>query len=202
MRRPPVQYQASPVVDDVSVHRLVAQFREVLPQYGYVHVTDVPDSFDPVMFCRQLGPLMLHHDGTLVAEVRPSTQTNSVYYPGSTKAFKPHTEAFDLVGLPPRYLALWCVHPAAGAGGQTTLADTRPWIEALPDEELARLKRVEYDWINPHGKGLGVAARHPILADHGGRWSSGSPVTTSCASTTIRWSSCRRSGRSCSKNSM
>ena len=163
-----VLHQIDPEGNAIPLDRLEATFREMLAEHGYVHMTDISDSFDPVTFCCRLGRAMPHHNGALIAEVRPSAGNNSIYYPGSTKAFTPHTEGYELIRLPPRYLALWCVHPATGEGGQTTLADTRPWIELLPDEESERLHKVEYDWTNPHGEGLGIASRHPILADHDG----------------------------------
>jgi alpha-ketoglutarate-dependent taurine dioxygenase len=138
-----------------------------MEEHGYVHLTGMPDDFDPVSFGRRLGPLMPHHNGALVAEVRPASSSDGVYYPGSTKAFAPHTEGYDLIGLPPRYLALWCVHPPSGDGGETTLADTRPWLARLSEQNFQYLEKTDYDWMNPHGD-LGVASRHPVLADHHG----------------------------------
>lgn len=142
-------------------------FQSLMDEHGYVHLTGIPDDFDPMAFGRRLGPLMPHHDGALVAEVRPAPTADGVYYPGSTKAFAPHTEGYDLLGLPPRYLALWCVHPPAGDGGETTLADTRPWLAGLSEQNRQHLERTKYDWTNPHGD-LGVAFQHPLLDEHRG----------------------------------
>jgi hypothetical protein len=63
------------------------------------------------------------------------------------------------------------VHPAAGAGGETTLADTQPWIKDLADREREHFEKTEYDWKTTEGvqrNGLDLHSRHPILAEHGG----------------------------------
>lgn len=148
----------------ISPEQLQLTFRSMLAAHGYAFLTNVLDDFDPVSFCRCLGAFVPHINGDTIWDIRPEPEgKDNKYYSGSAKAFAPHTECFDFQGLPPRYLALWCVHPARGEGGETTLADTFPWIDRLPESERQRLEAVEFDWENPHGPGLGVSSRHPLI---------------------------------------
>lgn len=148
----------------IPLEQLQVTFRDKLSTHGYVVLTNVLDDFDHVSFCSQLGSFVPHINGATIWDIRPEPEKkNTQYYPGSNRTFAPHTECFDFQGLPPRYLALWCVHPADGEGGETTLADTFPWIDQLPISERQRLETVEFDWENPHGPGLGISSRHPLL---------------------------------------
>jgi alpha-ketoglutarate-dependent taurine dioxygenase len=152
---------------EISADRLDDTFGAMLAEHGYVLMTNISDRFDPVAFCRGLGHFVPNYDGTVVVDVRPKHDTQNSNG-ADTKTFAPHTEGYDIEGLPPRYLALWCVQPAEGSGGQTTLADTRPWLTALAPTDRKRLEEVEYDWTNPHGVGPELSARHPVLAEHDG----------------------------------
>ncbi len=155
----------------IPMDRLDATFREMIAEHGYVLMTNVPDQFDSVAFCRRLGPFVPNYNGAVVGDVRPEPDMDDVYHAGNTKSLTPHTEGYDFEVLPPRYLALWCVQPAEGDGGQTTLADTRPWIELLSEVDRERLEKVEYDWKTTDGVkrlGLNLHTRHPVLAENGG----------------------------------
>jgi alpha-ketoglutarate-dependent taurine dioxygenase len=155
----------------IPSERLEKTFREMMDEHGYVLMTNVPDTFDPVGFCRNLGPFVPNYSGEVIADVRPQEGMDDVYHSGNTKPLTPHTEGYDFEGLPPRYIALWCVRPATGKGGETTLADTRPWVEELPPEEQNRLKEAAYEWKTTEGVqrlGLDLKTRHPILAQHDG----------------------------------
>ncbi|MEV6906927.1 TauD/TfdA family dioxygenase [Amycolatopsis sp. NPDC051071] len=166
MRRSPISvlHGCDPDENPFPAEQFAVTAQDMLVEHGYVHLTGLPDAFDPVSFGRELGPLMPHYNGTLVAEVRATGDTT--YYPGSTRAFSPHTEGYDLVCLPPRYLALWCVRPTEGPGGQTTLADTTPWLERLDGPQRRHLEQFEYDWSNPHGEGLDTTVKHPVIETH------------------------------------
>lgn len=170
MGRSPISVLGPLDPDGVAIpgDRLETTFRHMLDEHGYVHLRGLTDEFDPIAFGRRLAPLQPHYNGALVAEVRPSSTASPGYFPGSAKSFAPHTEGYELAGLPPRYLALWCVRPASGAGGQTTLADTLPWLAELSGEQHSHFRRSGYDWSVPHVEHSGVAARHPVLDEHEG----------------------------------
>jgi alpha-ketoglutarate-dependent taurine dioxygenase len=154
----------------IPAERLEATFREMLAEHGYVLMTNVPDSFDPVQFCRRLGPFVPNYNGAVVGDVRPEPGMDDVYHAGNTRPLTPHSEGYDFEVLPPRYIALWCVHPAEGPGGETTLCDTRPWVEAMDGRERSRFAQVAYEWKTTDGvkrQGLDLKTRHPVLASHG-----------------------------------
>jgi alpha-ketoglutarate-dependent taurine dioxygenase len=152
----------------IPMPQLEATFRSMVDEHGYVLMTNVPDAFDPVGFCRRLGPFVPNYNGAVVGDVRPEPGMDDVYHAGNTRPLTPHSEGYDFEVLPPRYIALWCVHPAEGDGGETTLADTRPWVDDLPVDERERLAKQEYDWKTTDGVrrlGLDLNTRHPVLAE-------------------------------------
>lgn len=152
----------------IPAPQLEATFGDMMAEHGYVLMTNVPDTFDPVRFCRELGPFVPNYTGAVVGNVRPEPGMDDVYHAGNTRPLTPHSEGYDFEVLPPRYITLWCVQPAEGEGGETTLADTRPWVEALPDDERERLEKVEYNWKTTDGVkrlGLDLNTRHPVLAE-------------------------------------
>jgi len=152
--------------------RLFATFQEMLDEHGYVLLTNVQDDFDPVMFCRELGPFIPNYNGAVVGDVKPQEGMDDVYHAGNTRPLTPHTEGYDFEILPPRFIALWCVHPAEGPGGETTLADTRPWVEELDELDRKHLSTSVYDWKTTDGVkrlGLDLHTRHPILEELGER---------------------------------
>jgi alpha-ketoglutarate-dependent taurine dioxygenase len=152
----------------IPEERLEHTFREMLAEHGYVLMTNVPDTFDPVRFCRKLGRFVPNYNGAIVGDVRPEPGMDDVYHAGNTRPLTPHTEGYDFKIVPPRYIALWCVHPAAGPGGETTLADTRPWLDALNDRDREYFEKTEYQWKTTDGVrrlGLDLETRHPILAE-------------------------------------
>lgn len=151
--------------------QLDATFHTMMDEHGYVLMTNVPDTFDPVAFCRRLGSFVPNYTGAVVGDVRPESGMDDVYHAGNTRPLTPHTEGYDFEALPPRYIALWCVQPAEGDGGETTIADTRPWITALSDTEREQLEKIEYDWKTTDGvkrMGLDLNTRHPVLAEDQG----------------------------------
>jgi alpha-ketoglutarate-dependent taurine dioxygenase len=156
----------------IPLERLETTFREMLDEHGYVLMTNVTEDFDPVRFCHRLGPFIPNYTGAIVGDVRPEPGMDDVYHAGNTRPLTPHTEGYDFQVLPPRYVALWCVFPVTGGGGETTLADTRPWVSAMSPEERDWFSKTEYDWKTTDGvkrMGLDLHTRHPIIEDRGGR---------------------------------
>jgi alpha-ketoglutarate-dependent taurine dioxygenase len=144
-------------------------FDKLMAENGYVYMCNISDRFDPVAFCKALGDFVPQYTGVLVGDVMPEPGMDDVYHSGNTKALLPHTEGYDFETLPPRYIALWCVHPALGAGGETTLADAYAWVDSLTDEERHLMADRVYDWKTTEGVerlGLNLSTHHPILEDH------------------------------------
>ncbi|WP_020501404.1 TauD/TfdA family dioxygenase [Sciscionella marina] len=155
--------------ETISQERLESTFREMMEEHGYVLMVNVPDTFGQVGFCRRIGNFVPNYNGAVVGDVRPEPGMDDVYHAGNTKPLTPHTEGYDFKMLPPRYIALWCVSPVTGGGGETTLADTQPWVSDLSDEQREHLDKTEYDWKTTDGVrrlGLDLHTRHPILASH------------------------------------
>jgi alpha-ketoglutarate-dependent taurine dioxygenase len=143
-------------------------FDELMAEHGYVHVCNVHDGFDPVGFCRRLGPFVPNYNGAVVSDVRPEPGMDDVYHAGNTRGLVPHTEGYDFRVLPPRYVALWCVTPCRSGGGETTLADAYEFFGTLSDDELKVLKDRVVEWKAADGivrQGFDLHTSHPILED-------------------------------------
>jgi hypothetical protein len=86
---------------------------------GYVYLTGISDGFDHVMEMRHFGEPVLQYNGALIRDVKPAPDIgNDVYSASNTRELTPHTESYEFEGLPPRYVALWCVRPAEGPGAR------------------------------------------------------------------------------------
>ncbi len=149
-----------------------ASVRERLDAHGYVYLTGLPGGFDYPGGLSRLGPLVPQYGGDLVRDVRPDpavpdTMVSSANMGGLT----PHTEWYEFPGLPPRYVALWCVHAAEGRGGETTLADGYALLERYSTAERERLARDVRRWRSRPAlarEGVRQAACHAILEMHAG----------------------------------
>jgi alpha-ketoglutarate-dependent taurine dioxygenase len=163
----------SNVIADVGVrlsddHAALA--RQLLDADGYVYLIGIRDGFDYVSEMRRFGELVLQYNGALIRDVKPAPDIgNDVYSASNTRELTPHTESYEFEGLPPRYVALWCVRPAEGPGGETTLADGHRFLDrfSASDQELMR-SRI-YEWRSSPSlekRGVQMFARHPILEPH------------------------------------
>jgi alpha-ketoglutarate-dependent taurine dioxygenase len=144
--------------------------RRHLGQSGLVYVDGVPDGFDHVGFLRQLGRFMPQYDGREVWDLVAEPDMDDVYHSRNRQALVPHTEAYEYPGLPPRYLALWCLRPADGPGGETTLADGWQWLASLDESVLQALRVRRYRWRSSEGlarRGVRIESEHPVLASVG-----------------------------------
>jgi alpha-ketoglutarate-dependent taurine dioxygenase len=141
-------------------------YTKLLTINGYVHVVDVPDDFDHVEFLGSFGDFMPSPDGALVGDMVPEAGMDGIYHSGNRQALVPHTEGYDLDHLPPRYLALWCVVPPSGEGGETTLLDGYKLLDALADGERKHLETENYTWTLAAGlrsQGMAYEAQHPVV---------------------------------------
>jgi alpha-ketoglutarate-dependent taurine dioxygenase len=143
-------------------------FTSLINEHGYVHMCNIPDEFDHVGFCHKLGVFVPNYSGAIVGDVRPEPGMDDVYHAGNTRDLTPHTEGYDFTIPPPRYIALWCVTPCEGAGGETTLADAYVWLKSLSNTERDILQMRSYEWKTTEGirrLGLELHAIHPVLED-------------------------------------
>jgi alpha-ketoglutarate-dependent taurine dioxygenase len=155
----------------LAAELLRESFRKLMDSYGYVVFRNVPKEFDPVGFCSELGEFIPQYTGVLVGDVVPEPGMDEYYHAGNSKALVPHSEGYEFSGLPPRYLALWCVQPAYGGGGETTLADGYQWISTLNQQERVALKEKSYEFISTdalRSRGIHLSSRHPILLEYEG----------------------------------
>lgn len=143
-------------------------FDELMADHGYVRVCNPYPDFDPVAFCRRLGRFVPNYNGAIVSDVRPEPGMDDVYHAGNTRGLVPHTEGYDFKVLPPRFVALWCVTPCIGGGGETTLADAYDFFGTLSAEETKMLKEHPYEWKAADGLvrlGFDLHTSHPVLED-------------------------------------
>lgn len=146
------------------------EVRSRLDRLGYAYLSVSPDSvspdFDHVGFARRLGDPLPQYDGELIWEVRPDPALEDVYDSRNSRALVPHTEGYELPGTPPRYVALWCVRAAMGGGGETLIADGRPFLGRLSPEVRAGLATRRFRWRSSdglHRQGIEFSAEHPAL---------------------------------------
>jgi len=146
----------------------LGMMRQSLGELGYVYLRDLPDDFDHPALLAQFGEFMPQYDGELVWDLRPEPGMDDIYHSRNTRSLVPHTEMYERTGYPPRYVALWCVRPAAGGGGETTLADGREWLAGFSEDDLRIMRERTYQWHSSEGlarQNLLIAAEHSILED-------------------------------------
>lgn len=146
----------------------LSAMRQSLAKDGYCYLYDVPDDFEHVLLLREFGEFMPQYDGELIWDLRPEPGMDDVYHSRNTQSLLPHTEMYERAGNPPRYVALWCVRPAAGAGGETTLADGYEWLADFTEDGLRTMRERKYLWHSSEGlarKEIHVSAEHAILED-------------------------------------
>ncbi|MFF3886926.1 TauD/TfdA family dioxygenase [Streptomyces sp. NPDC001914] len=142
-----------------------------LATYGWAYVGSVPRGFDYVGFLGQFGDLLPQYRGEKVWDLKPEPDMDDVYHSNNTRALTPHTEGYELSGLPPRYVALWCVTPSSGPGGETTLADGYEMLDGLTEQDRESLRERRYEWHCSEGlarQGVHLSNSHPVLESHAG----------------------------------
>jgi len=144
----------------------MSKHKEILKHQGYINFIDLPDDFDHVGFLQRFGDLMPQYDGQLIWSIKSEPQFADIYHSLNNKPLFPHTECYEFEGVPPKYLALWCIKAADCGGGQTTLADGYAFISSLTEEEREKLSSYVYEFFSSAGiqkSNLGRTAHHPVL---------------------------------------
>jgi alpha-ketoglutarate-dependent taurine dioxygenase len=156
----------------VSARELdVEAIRDQLRCVGYAYLPALAADFDYLNALHQLGPLLPQYDGQLVRDIKPDPSiSNEIRSALNMAELTPHTEWYEFPNLPPRYVALWCVHPAEGRGGETTLADGSAILGHFDEDERYRLSSRAYRWRSSALSQQGVEhlAEAPILSEHAG----------------------------------
>lgn len=153
---------------DLRADEILEEYERILSERGYVHGVDVPATFDHERFLSRFGKFYPGPSGKLIDDIMPEPGMDDVYYGSNRRALLPHTEGYEFDGLPPRYLALWCVTPPSGSGGETTLFDAAPLVNGLTDSQRTLLERTVFTWVSSAGlrkNGLGQESRHCILSE-------------------------------------
>lgn len=149
-----------------------ATLRRDLAGSGFAYLEpSAPVDFESEL--ETLGPLLPQYNGMTVRDIKPDPSVSDDHYsPVNSAALTPHTEWYEFPGLPPRYVALWCVHQAAGAGGETTLADGHDMIARFPATEREQLYRRRYEWRSHDTLSREdehtATTTHPLVEDHPG----------------------------------
>ena len=146
-----------------------SQMKALLAAQGYVFLTNLPADFDHLDLLSRFGTLVPQYDGRTVWSIKADARFDDLYHSLNTKELYPHTECYEMPGLPPRFLALWCISPAACGGGSTTLADGYAFVTSLTKAERLVLKK-EFPFVSSAGiqaSALGKTATHPVYDESG-----------------------------------
>lgn len=147
-------------------------FRNLLDTNGYVYMNKIPDGFDHTAFCRQFGELMPQYDGKLHYLIRAEEAFQHLNHSLTTNPLKPHSDGYEFEGVPPRYIALWCLFPPSDGGGRTTLCDLYRFAEQLSTEERRTLASRKYRFLSGiEDTSVERSTFHPVLEE-----SEGSPL--------------------------
>jgi alpha-ketoglutarate-dependent taurine dioxygenase len=141
------------------------QWRQSLARDGYLYIDDLPSDVDHYQFAQNFGKLLPQYDGRTLWSIKADPKFDDTYHSLNTKALFPHTECYEFAGLPPRYLALWCVTPAGCGGGLTTLFDAWAYFQGLPPAVREKLTGRQFRFRSSTGiqkSGLERSALHPF----------------------------------------
>ena len=147
----------------------LSHVNRALADSGYVYLAEVPAGFDYPDELSRLGPFVPQYSGELIRDIRPdSNLARGMISADGFTDLRPHTEWYEFPGLPPRYVALWCVRPCLDEGGETTIADGYRLLELFSAGERERLAKELRSWRSHPTVGVERVARHPILEQHDG----------------------------------
>lgn len=148
----------------------IAAIRHLLKSEGYAYLTGVPDEFEYVAELSEFGQPIPHNESDLVKDIKPDPGIEPDTYSAlSMQKLLPHTDWYEAPGVPPRYVALWCVRASHGGDGETTLADGYSFLTTFSaqDQELMHERQYEWHGVSNTAGGPPVAAvQHPILEYH------------------------------------
>lgn len=90
-----------------------------------------------VKFLARFGHLRSQENGRAYCVVKAGERLQ----PHDGGSLMPHTDDFNVEGLPPRLVALYCVHPDQEGYGCTLIGDGYTWLETLSPMTIKLLER-------------------------------------------------------------
>jgi alpha-ketoglutarate-dependent taurine dioxygenase len=148
----------------------IAAIRQALKSGGYAYLTGIPNEFDYLAELSKFGTPIPHRADEIVKDIKPDpAAADETYSTSNMKMLPPHTEWYEASGVPPRYVALWCVHEARGEGGETVIADGYRFLGSLSARDRQSLRELQYEWYgvsNGSGGPPTATPRHPVLEQH------------------------------------
>lgn len=147
----------------------LAAIRGLLENEGYAYLIDIPDDFPYLEELSKFGKPIPHYENELVKDIKPDSQIDAEISALTMKKLPPHTEWHESPGIPPRYVALWCIRASSGEGGETTLADGYRFLKEFSTQDQKLMRERQYEWCgvsNNSGGPPSAGMRHPILEPH------------------------------------
>jgi alpha-ketoglutarate-dependent taurine dioxygenase len=146
--------------------QVLGDCREKLCRDGYFYLETLPDGVDYEAFIEHFGVICPQYGHKRIWDLKPEPGMDDVYHSNNTQPLVPHTECYEYPGIPPRYLALWCIRPARTQGGATLLSDGYGLLQELSEREREQLMRQTYRFTSSAGlkrRGISLTAEHPLL---------------------------------------
>lgn len=159
-----------------STQFALESYQASLAKDGFVYIRDQGPDFDYFNVLQDFGRVLRQYDGEAIWSIRSEQRFENTYHSKNTKELQPHSECYEFAGLPPKYLALWCVEPGDEGEGHTHLADIAAFMfDQLDSGQRKQLEEVPFRYFSTDGlqsEQLGIEAHHPMLSYAGG----GEPV--------------------------
>jgi alpha-ketoglutarate-dependent taurine dioxygenase len=137
---------------------------------GYAYIEGISDEFEHLTELSRLGTPIPHQGNDFVKDIKPDPRAAAETYSSSNmNKLNPHTEWYEASGVPPRFLALWCVREAQGEGGETAIADGYSFLKRFSAQDQRLLRERQYEWYgvsNLSGGPPNPTPYHPILERH------------------------------------
>lgn len=143
---------------------LEGQIRESIERSGFCYVPNFREQIQ--QFLSRFGSFAKQYNGRKVWHVRVRQGCEHLNNSLGQADVQPHTEYYETVSEPPRYVALYCVEPAKCGGGEIGVFDLRPYITACSLEYRNKLETTPYLFTSETGlqsKGFKGRCRSPIL---------------------------------------
>lgn len=138
-----------------------------LSEEGFIYLEDLGEQFNYIEFVQNFGKLSTQYGGDVLWTIQSNDKFKNVYHSMNSQELFPHTEYYESQGLPPRYLALWCVNPGDRGEGFTYLADTYPFFDSIKDKKLEKkLYNIPLRFSSTEGLKLenhNLDAFHPLI---------------------------------------
>lgn len=141
-------------------------WKDKLAEDGIAVLAGIESEDEYLETVSEVGTLVPQYDGRIVWPIKADPKFDDHYHSLNTKALNPHTECYEFTGVPPRYLALWCVQPNRDKGGETTLADGYAYVGSLEAEDRDFLETERFEFHSSSGiqaSDLGRTAKHAVF---------------------------------------